>query len=63
MSDKTAVKAYTFLIRATRLGTDPDDAFSRLLEALKECPEAVIDGEVEYAVNDYFLVGEESADS
>lgn len=63
MSGKEPVKAYTFLIRATKLGTDADDAFSRLLGALKECPEAVIDEEVEYAVNDYFVVGEEFGDS
>ena len=61
MEGREAVKAYRFAFNATSLGRTPEEAFERLLEALRVDPRAAIHEDVSYAPYDYFTVDSETS--
>ena len=62
--ESDGLRAYEFAFRATSIGRTPDEAFERLLEALKEDPREAINEEVSYAPYDYFYMeGAETGDN
>ena len=54
------IKGYRFILTAVMFGNDAEDAFNRLIDAVRRDPEGVLDGVVEAEALDYVcLVGEE----